>query len=395
MPRRAGHKRDEPSRTRCRPATPMPDDLARATGLHQCLWWASPSASCDSPTATSCNSTSASCEPGHRAGESTSQFGAFCLGLRGSKWIIKSGTWPATAFGGLRIQPGPISDSVVRSFDQSRTGRRDAHTCPTAKSSAVEPFSVRPINAYGLTVRFADGSSLVSLPTPGRTAGAGRREPPRVGRLGTLHAPRPAQRLARPALVVRAEGVVLPSAPPPVRPAETRRLAAVTISSSLPRKRDRSFGRHRRRPADELPALPQLVVQVAHGLGLADVRLGQRVALVVQHPRPLGHAPRRQGDVGGDRRCRPDPACSAIQSSTSPKAVRSTISAGGSVGTRMMALATTTTRRNGVTSGHPVGLVLDRAGIGIDVEGVHGSIVAPQPAGKGFRSAKPAWCQYG
>jgi hypothetical protein len=89
--------------------------------------------------------------------------GVYILGVRGSAWIIKSGSES------LAVTAGLFPDSLTSDLGKPLS-KQDFEKNPVirAESRVVEanPFPVKPITGFGLQLRFSDGSSLLILPTP-------------------------------------------------------------------------------------------------------------------------------------------------------------------------------------------------------------------------------------
>ena len=149
----------------------------------------------------------------------------------------------------------------------------------------------------------------------------------------------------------------------------------MTASSSFDRNRERSFGVIGRRPAGDGPALPQLVQQVAQGQRRADVVLGERVALGVEDAGLLRQAAGGQRDVGRDDDvARPgllgDPVVGRAEARAHDQLDQR-------VGRHPQRGVGHDRDAHRVAAGDAVDLVLDRAGVGVDVDGQHGSQLRP------------------
>jgi hypothetical protein len=94
--------------------------------------------------------------PGHFSG-------VYILGVRGSAWIIKSGSESVI------VAAGVFPDAAAADLGKSLS-KQDFEKNPIiqTESRMVEatPFPVKPINGFGLQIRFSDGSTLLILPTP-------------------------------------------------------------------------------------------------------------------------------------------------------------------------------------------------------------------------------------
>ena len=90
-------------------------------------------------------------------------YGTYILGLRGSRWVLKVGAEPVVISGGV------VSVATLPSFgDPLRNEDLEAGTFlePGSRVLAAAPFVVKPGGGFGLQVRMADGSTLLSLPAP-------------------------------------------------------------------------------------------------------------------------------------------------------------------------------------------------------------------------------------
>jgi hypothetical protein len=90
-------------------------------------------------------------------------YGAYLLGVRGSAWIIKSGSES------LAVTAGLFPDSLPVDLGKPLSNQDfEKNPIIQTESRVVEanPFPIKPINGFGLQLRFSDGSSLLILPTP-------------------------------------------------------------------------------------------------------------------------------------------------------------------------------------------------------------------------------------
>jgi len=89
-------------------------------------------------------------------------YGDFILGVRGSPWLLKSGTEPVV------VCSGPLFTIQNRAIGKS-LDKRELEKLPLVKPQSrvvsVTPFEITPIRAFGLDLRLSDGSALIVLPT--------------------------------------------------------------------------------------------------------------------------------------------------------------------------------------------------------------------------------------
>lgn len=104
-------------------------------------------------------------------------YGAFILGLRGSPWILKSGSEP------LVLTAGVSWDFVTARFGKS-ISKEELETKqfiePESRVLAAVPFVIRPVNGVALQIQLSDGSSLSVLPTLAETEERGEDELPEL-----------------------------------------------------------------------------------------------------------------------------------------------------------------------------------------------------------------------
>jgi len=89
-------------------------------------------------------------------------YGAYILGLRGSPWILKSGSEP------IVITAGEVLDSPPSAVGKPLLKEElEAGTFVEAESRVLTaaPFVVKPVEGFGLQLRMSDGSTLLVLPT--------------------------------------------------------------------------------------------------------------------------------------------------------------------------------------------------------------------------------------
>jgi hypothetical protein len=89
-------------------------------------------------------------------------YGAYILGVRGSPWVLKSGSEPLVLTAGIQGENLPCG------FEKPiRKEELEANPLIPLESRVltVTPFVVKPVNGFGLQLRFSDGSTLLILPT--------------------------------------------------------------------------------------------------------------------------------------------------------------------------------------------------------------------------------------
>ena len=90
-------------------------------------------------------------------------YGAFILGLRGSAWVLKSGSEPLVITAGVPVELMPAGlGQPLRKEDLETKPFIE----PESRVLAAVAFPYRPLGAFGLQLRLSDGSSLLVLPTP-------------------------------------------------------------------------------------------------------------------------------------------------------------------------------------------------------------------------------------
>jgi hypothetical protein len=103
--------------------------------------------------------------------------GVYILGVRGSAWIVKSGSEP------LVVTAGVFLDSVAADLGKPLSKQdfeKNPIILPESRAVEVTPFPVKPINGFGLQLRFSDGSTLLILPTPPEADEPGDEELPEL-----------------------------------------------------------------------------------------------------------------------------------------------------------------------------------------------------------------------
>jgi len=88
-------------------------------------------------------------------------FGEFGLGMRASKWILTTGRADKVIAAGISIGTEPSKS--VRPLPKSEL-EAGTFILPGSRVLAAEPFEIKPMHAFGLHVRFSDGSTLVVMP---------------------------------------------------------------------------------------------------------------------------------------------------------------------------------------------------------------------------------------
>ena len=90
-------------------------------------------------------------------------YGACILGVRGSSWILKSGSEPLMLT--TEIHHSHMADLLGAPI---RNHELEANPLiqPESRVLSAMPFAVKPANGIGLQLKFSDGSTLIILPTP-------------------------------------------------------------------------------------------------------------------------------------------------------------------------------------------------------------------------------------
>jgi hypothetical protein len=89
-------------------------------------------------------------------------YGSYILGVRGSPWVLKSGSEPLVLTAGLNSETLP--DRLGKPIRKEEL-EANPLISPQSRVVVVTPFVVQPINGFGLQLRFSDGSTLFILPT--------------------------------------------------------------------------------------------------------------------------------------------------------------------------------------------------------------------------------------
>jgi hypothetical protein len=89
-------------------------------------------------------------------------YGSYILGLHASPWVLKSGSGPEVVNAGVLLEPaeGALGTPVRQEELESKKLIE-----PDSRVLAATPFVVKPVNGFGLRLRFSDGSALSVLPT--------------------------------------------------------------------------------------------------------------------------------------------------------------------------------------------------------------------------------------
>lgn len=89
-------------------------------------------------------------------------YGSYILGVRGSPWLLKSGSEPLVLTAGLDGESLPHGlGKPIRKEELEA----NPHISAESRVLAATPFVVKPVNGFGLQLRLSDGSSLLILPT--------------------------------------------------------------------------------------------------------------------------------------------------------------------------------------------------------------------------------------
>lgn len=82
-------------------------------------------------------------------------YGGYILGLRGSPWVLKSGSAPLVR----------TADAEAGGVARNEDLEADPLIAPDARVISMRAFAVQPAEAWGVELRFSDGSSMRVLPT--------------------------------------------------------------------------------------------------------------------------------------------------------------------------------------------------------------------------------------
>lgn len=89
-------------------------------------------------------------------------YGSYILGVRGSPWVLKSGSEPLVLTAG--IQGENFQSELGQPISKAEL-EANPLIPPESRVLTVTPFVVKPVNGFGLQLRFSDGSTLLILPT--------------------------------------------------------------------------------------------------------------------------------------------------------------------------------------------------------------------------------------
>lgn len=89
-------------------------------------------------------------------------YGSHILGLRGSPWILKSGSEPVVIASGAVFNFPPSAFGKPLGKEELEAGK---FVEPESRVLAATPFVVKPVDGFGLQLRMSDGSTLLVLPT--------------------------------------------------------------------------------------------------------------------------------------------------------------------------------------------------------------------------------------
>jgi hypothetical protein len=89
-------------------------------------------------------------------------YGAYILGLRGSSWVLKSGSEAVVITSGVVLNPPPPAFGQALRKEDLEAG---TFVEPESRVLVATPFVVKPAEGFGLELRMSDGSTLLILPT--------------------------------------------------------------------------------------------------------------------------------------------------------------------------------------------------------------------------------------
>ena len=89
-------------------------------------------------------------------------YGTYILGLRGSPWVLKSGSEPVVVTAGILIDPTPAAFGTSLRKEELESKKLIE---PESRVLTAAPFVVKPVDRFGLQLRMSDGSTLSVLPT--------------------------------------------------------------------------------------------------------------------------------------------------------------------------------------------------------------------------------------
>jgi hypothetical protein len=88
------------------------------------------------------------------------RYGAYILGLRGSSWVLKSGSDPVVIIAGEVLDSPPFGQPLSK--EELEAGK---FIEPESRVLKATPFVARPAEEFALQLRMSDGSTLLILPT--------------------------------------------------------------------------------------------------------------------------------------------------------------------------------------------------------------------------------------
>ena len=89
-------------------------------------------------------------------------YGAYIVGLRGSPWVLKTGSQPVVLAAFEVFNPLPPHFGTPLGKEELESGR---FIEPESRVLKATPFVVKPVDGFGLELRISDGSTLIALPT--------------------------------------------------------------------------------------------------------------------------------------------------------------------------------------------------------------------------------------
>jgi len=88
--------------------------------------------------------------------------GAYILGMRASPWVLKSGIQPVVVNGGVLRDPSEAALGTLLRKEELESQR---FIEPDGRVLTATAFIVKPLNGFGLQVRFSEGSTHLVPPT--------------------------------------------------------------------------------------------------------------------------------------------------------------------------------------------------------------------------------------
>jgi len=89
-------------------------------------------------------------------------FGAYILGVRGSPWLLKSGSEPKVVSDGIDLDC--VQEGLGQAFHKDEL-EANPLIQPESRVISVSPFVVKPMNGFGVQLQFSDGTTFHVLPT--------------------------------------------------------------------------------------------------------------------------------------------------------------------------------------------------------------------------------------